>query len=60
MKGTSSMATLTLGTDQKAVLAAKKAFDEKYSYLMHVGIDKGIAYELAKIAGKKAYDEIDG
>ena len=54
------MATLTLGTDQKAVLAAKKAFDEKYSYLMHVGIDKGIAYELAKIAGKKAYDEIDG
>jgi hypothetical protein len=51
------MATLTLGIDQKAAIAAKKAFDEEYHYTLSLGLEKPSAYELAKIAGLKAYEK---
>jgi len=51
------MATLTLGIDQKAAIAAKQAFDEEYQYTLSLGLEKSAAYELAKIAGLKAYEQ---
>lgn len=51
------MATLTLGLEQKAVIAAKEAFDKAYVDTLLKGFPKEVAYTVAKEKGKLAYEE---
>jgi hypothetical protein len=50
------MATLTLDIEEKAMLAAKEAFDAEYKKSISEGMTKFEATTKAKAAGSKAYN----
>lgn len=50
------MATLTLDIEEKAMLAAKEAFDVEYKKCISEGMTKFEATTKAKVVGSKAYN----
>lgn len=50
------MATLTLGLNQKAQMAAKAAYDKEYAACIAEGLSKTEAQQWAQDAGSDAYD----
>lgn len=50
------MATMTLGINQQAQMAAKAMFDKMLKEFLEAGIDKEEAVECAKMYGASAYD----